>query len=197
MSTINCNLNRKINCYIIFLYVEYDHLEDGKRSINFNFGKMPLHFRSKRLHSKGPVRSKASNSAGLRQRSRNYHIEGLRKSETLHYAGPRKSDNSYSYRTKGLQGSKTLQDESRKRFNTLHSVGLQTSGGLHSHSSNDSTRPHFDCTRGINSFCQNALQTFILKISMSLIIARKYPHVVILSMVFLTRVACEGRLLQI
>lgn len=174
--------------------------------------------RSNRFHSKRLLRSMALNSAGLRQRSRDSHIEGLQRSETFHFAGSRQSDRSHSYRSEalprsqtfnfvgqptfensrshmneGLQRSKNSQNESLTGSNTVHYEGLHRLNKLYSHSFNDSTHRLFEGTQGINRVLQNALQALILQISLILTITRKYRHVFIL-IAFLTRAACTGKL---
>lgn len=124
---------------------------------------------------------------------RDFHIEGLQRSEIVHSAGPRTSDNSHCYGTKCMHRSKTLQNEDLKRSKTLNSEGLQTPDELYSHSFNDSTHPLFEGTRGINTVLQKGLQALILHISMLMKIVLKYRHVFIL-MVFLTRAACTSKL---
>lgn len=174
--------------------------------------------RSNRFHSKRLLRSMALVSAGIRQRSRDSHIERLQRSETLYPVSSRQSDRSHSYQsealprsnnfnfagqptfddshcymTEGLHRSKTLQSEDLMRSKTFHYESLHTSDELYSHSFNDLTNPPFEGTRGVNLVLQNAIQALILQISVLLRLAGKFRHVVIF-IAFLTRAACTGKL---
>ncbi|XP_030839584.1 uncharacterized protein LOC105443522 [Strongylocentrotus purpuratus] len=144
------------------------------------------------FHIEGLQKSEIVHSAGhTSEKSHSYQSEALHRSKTLNSTGQPNSDNSHCYMTKCLHRSKTLQNEDSKRPKTFNSENLQTPDELYSHSFSDSTHHPFEERRGINHVLQKGLKALILQISMLMKIVLKYRHVFIF-MVFLTRATCAN-----